>query len=244
MGLNALGNYTGLNCGMGLNNSYSNFNTPSFGMNNTSLMGGNMFPSTTLNGLGSSTDYTNDIMFPPELSMNYNQPVSQNQPAYNQQTQVQNQNSAQVQNQQSENGYAQQQSVYNQDQSAQNAMEAEKLEQIQQLQQSNPNIKLTPNGNLYVQTNFGKKTGVLIGVISPIAKNLANALSSGKFSKAALNLKSLAIKVPVFAVVGWGIGALADAFFNKSKATVADRQALAYEQAQQPQQQSGFAYQA
>lgn len=188
----------GLNTGLSVGN-YPNNGVGSTGyqvpMSSTSSFGnansgtGNLNPSSLYNGYGSTTDYSNDIMFPQELNMNFNQYSTQGQAAFTGETSNQNQ------------------------------------AKIEAAMAQNPDIKVTPNGNLYAETNFCKKAGFLVGTLTAGAKELSKAFKGGKFTKAALNLKSLAVKVPVFAIIGWGIGALVDKFFNSQSAQAADKQA-------------------
>lgn len=220
MGLNTglnIGNYSnGLQAGYqsttGLSQTpvASNFNTTAFG--NTNLGMGNLFPSSAFNGFGSTTDYSNDIMFPQELAMNYNQFAS------------------------SATG-VQPQAQTAQTQFTGGAEDYQNQAQIEAAMAQNPNIRITPNGNLYTVTNTGKKLGVLAGAAIPTVKGLSKAFQGGKFAKSALNLKSLGVKAAAFAIIGWGLGALVDNFFNSNSAKAADAQA------QNPQNQ-GLSYRA
>lgn len=207
MGLN-----TGLNIGSysnGLAAGYSQmpalcqnptaFNTSSTGGINFGA--GSLFSAPALNGLNPTTDYSNDIMFPQELALNYNQFAQTGA----QQTQTQPQ--AQVP-----------QTSFTGDNLYQNQA------QIEAAMAQNPSLRISESGNLYPVTNIGKKVGVLAGASIPVVKELSKAFKGGTFTKAALNLKSLAVKVPAFALIGWGIGALADRIFNSSKAKDADTQ--------------------
>lgn len=98
-------------------------------------------------------------------------------------------------------------------------------EQMQQfyneLQAKNPNIRITEKGNLYEVSNTGKKTGVVAGIIASLGSGIAK-ICKGFPVAGAFNLKSLAVKVPVFAIAGWAVGSLIDAFVNSSKAKQAD----------------------
>lgn len=188
----------------------TNFSATQFnGMNN--FRTGNLLPSTTFNGYTPTTDYSNDIMFPPELAMNYNQFSAQTGAL--QQTQTQTQTPTQTQT----TAFTGNDSYENQS-------------QIEAAIAQNPNLRVTENGNLYTVTNTGKKAGVFAGIAVSLGREISKAFKGGSFTKAALNLKSLAIKVPVFAVIGWGIGALADKFFNSYSAKTADAQGQAARQ--------------
>ncbi len=187
----------------------TNFGATQFnGMNNFNT--GNLFPSTTFNGYTPTTDYSNDIMFPPELAMNYNQFAAQT--GVPQQTQTQTPTQTQTTTFTGNDSY-------------------ENQSQMEAAMAQNPNLRVTENGNLYTVTNTGKKAGVFTGIVASLGREISKAFKGGTFTKAALNLKSLAVKVPVFAVIGWGIGALADKFFNSYSAKAADAQGQA---AQQP----------
>ena len=220
MGLN-----TGLNIGSytnGLAASYPqatgvvqnqptmNYNTPLIGGANYGT--GGLFPSTPFNGFTPTTDYSNDIMFPPELAMNYNQFAAPTGDLAQTQGQTQDPSQTQATTFTGNDSYTNQ-------------------TQIEAAMAQNPNLRVTKNGNLYTVTNTGKKSGVFAGVTIPLVRELYKAFKGGSFTKAALNLKALAIKVPVFAVIGWGIGALADKFLNSYSAKAADAQGQA---AQQP----------
>lgn len=181
--------------GLAQNQPMMNFNTPNVGGTNYTM--GSLFSPTSLNGLNPNADYSNDIMFPQELALNHNQFAAQVTGAQPQQQAAQTQFTG-------------------------GAGDYQNQAQIEAAMAQNPNIRITENGNLYTVTNTGKKFGLLTGAAVPAVKELSKVFKGGTFTKAALNLKSLAIKVPVFALIGWGIGALADKIFNSNSAKAAD----------------------
>ena len=76
-------------------------------------------------------------------------------------------------------------------------------------------------GNIYEVTHAGKKTGILTGIIGGLAGGIVKLCKGEALSKA-FTLKSLAVKIPVFALAGWAIGSVLDAFTNSASAKQAD----------------------
>lgn len=89
------------------------------------------------------------------------------------------------------------------------------------LAQQNPNIRITKNGNIYLASNSGKKVGIWGGLLTTIGTGLYKFAKTGQFTP-----KNLLIKAPVFAIAGFGIGALADYFKNKNRANIADQASM------------------
>lgn len=85
----------------------------------------------------------------------------------------------------------------------------------------NPNLRMTEKGNIYEVSSAGKKTGILTGIGAALASGIVK-LCKGEALAKAFSLKGLAIKLPIFAVAGWAIGSVIDAFANSSSAKQAD----------------------
>jgi hypothetical protein len=86
-----------------------------------------------------------------------------------------------------------------------------------------PNATTTESGNIYIKTNTGKKLLTTAGLLFPVIHSGVKALSQG--SKA-FNWKQLAVKCPILALAGLGIGALIDSLINSSRANKADEVTL------------------
>ena len=91
----------------------------------------------------------------------------------------------------------------------------------QQIAQQSPEIGISEKGNLYKTSNNGKKLGLFGGLVAPVATG-AYALTKGAKISKAFNLKNLLIKCPLVGVAGLAIGAIADYFINRYRASKAD----------------------
>ena len=85
----------------------------------------------------------------------------------------------------------------------------------------NPNMRITPKGNIYEVSNAGKKTGFLTGIAAGLG-SAAMKLFKGESALKVFNIKTLALKIPVLAVTGWALGSVIDSFTNTSSANKAD----------------------
>jgi hypothetical protein len=181
-------------------------------------------------------DYSNDMMMPDWLktgNLTDEQRASIFGPMYTPTTQIQYPQQAQTQYPQPQaqiqypqpqiqnpyapafNGQGQvQQPQYTQEQLAQ---------YYEKLLAQNPNLRITEKGNLYEVTNTGKKTGIFAGIGAALADGIAK-VCKGKGLKEAFSLKSLALKVPVFAIAFWAVGSIVDSFINGKAAQQADAQ--------------------
>ena len=102
---------------------------------------------------------------------------------------------------------------------SQNSSDVQDIYNInKKLSAMNSNIRTTQNGNIYMASKSGKTGGILLGFASAVGSSVFNFLKSGSFS-----LKNLLIKAPVFAIAGFGAGAVADYFVNKNRAQKADK---------------------
>ncbi len=81
------------------------------------------------------------------------------------------------------------------------------------------NAQTTDNGNIYIKTNIGKKLLTVTGALAPVAYSALKAVSG---ASKAFNLKQLAIKCPVLAIAGLGVGALIDSIINSNRINNAD----------------------
>ena len=171
-------------------------------------------------------DYSNDMMMPDWLktgNLTDEQRASIFGPMYTPVAQVQQPQQAQVQypQQQTQNPYA---PTFNGQGQPQQQYTQEQLAQYyEKLLAQNPNLRVTEKGNLYEITNTGKKTGIFAGIGAALAGGIAK-VCKGKGLKEAFNLKSLALKVPVFAVAFWAVGSIVDSFINGKAAQQADAQ--------------------
>lgn len=78
--------------------------------------------------------------------------------------------------------------------------------------QIDTNIK-TEEQDINVKTNIGKKIGIGAGILTPIARLLYKVTTGTKISDV-LKLKELGIKMPLFALAGWCVGAVIDGIIN------------------------------
>ena len=139
------------------------------------------------------------------------------------QTQPQYQQQVQYPQQYVQNPYA---PAFSGQQAQQPQLTPEQLsEYYEKLMAENPNIRITEKGNIYEASDTGKRTGILAGGLTALAGGIVK-LCKGVGLKNAFSLKSVAVKLPLFAVAGWAIGSVIDAFVNKSKAQQADNQQL------------------
>lgn len=74
------------------------------------------------------------------------------------------------------------------------------------------NIK-TEEQDINVKTNIGKKIGIGAGILTPIARLLYKVATGSKASDV-LKLKELGMKIPLFALAGWCVGAVIDGIIN------------------------------
>lgn len=246
----------GLNTGF--NNQYSNYNT--MGLNNNtqanlnSIMP-NLQNSNNMFGTVVNNDYSNDIMMQKfdtmlnaSLTQNPQMQTQNQNPAQNavqDQTQQQTQNQVPAQNQAQvpANDLTQTQpQVQNQNAGAQTAFTSNPNAQMNSdeltgyLAQRDKNIAYTENNNPYYKSNTGKKTGLILGLLSPIAGKLVELFKGGKFSTL-FKSKQLAIACPALGLVGLGIGALIDGNINSNRAKAADQNYLKTPQQTQAMQQ-------
>lgn len=232
----------GLNTGF--NNQYSNYNT--MGLNNNtqanlnSIMP-NLQNSNNMFGTVVNNDYSNDIMMQKFDTM-LNASLTQN-PQMQTQNQTQTQVPAPNQAQVPANDLAQTQpQVQNQNAGAQTAFTSNPNAQMNSdeltgyLAQRDKNIAYTENNNPYYKSNTGKKTGLILGLLSPIAGKLVELFKGGKFSTL-FKSKQLAIACPALGLVGLGIGALIDGNINSNRAKAADQNYLKTPQQTQAMQQ-------
>lgn len=197
--------------------------TNNFGINNG--MAGSLF-SAGFNG----KNYSNDFMMPDFLktgNITEEQRASIFGPMYTPPTQVQAPQTQQfVQYPQAQVPSQVQNISYNQPFAGQQLPQApydqNQAEQYyQELLAQNPNLRVTEKGNLYEESNSGKKTGIFAGLVAGLGGGILKVIKGGSLAKA-FNIKSLAVKLPILAVAGWAAGSLIDSFTNSARKQQAD----------------------
>lgn len=192
------------------NNNIMNFQNPlnMKGLNNTNLF----------NFGNTGNNYDDDFLMPESLKSSVFSNVSNNQ--------VQNSASLSFQNNQETTTMNTQTQPLQQVEETTNIPDGLTMPQnqnniIKRFDRTDSNTAQTEKGNSYTKTDAFKKSGVVLGLLAPVAGKLIQLCKGGKFSEL-FKFKQIAIACPVVGLAGLAIGSLIDSYVNSQRAKAAD----------------------